>query len=383
MINVYQTIWHKGAWSKPLHSSTAASKGTQLVLVFGDKWLLEDQSRIQSIEEAYPKATRVYCSTAGEIYQNEVYDESVAVHVLTFDHTRLQAESIPISMHSNFHAIGQELMTRLNAPDLRYVLIMADGGMVNGSELVRGVNDTNPFRVPVTGGLAADADRFEYTLVGLNQHPARGQVLAIGFYGDCLHIGCASRGGWDVFGPERTVTRSASNRLYEIDQQPALALYKKYLGKHAAQLPASALLFPLAVRNNNNNDLLVRTILSIDPEEGSMLFAGDIPEGAPVRFMKANFDKLVEAVSEASQELQQKLGNNPAPAVALLISCVGRKMILNKRIDEEIEAVREVMGPNLPVMGFYSYGELSPFSQAITCGLHNQTMTITTLSETD
>lgn len=381
MIKVHQTRWQQGKWSQELRPVSLPAATTMLVLVYGDKFLLEDPSLIQDIETTYPDATRVYCSTAGEIFDMEVREETIAVHVLSFEHTRLQAIEADLFTDTNHHQIGKQIMHQLLQPDLKYVMLVADGSLVNGSELIRGINEANELRVPVTGGLAGDGERFDYTLVGLNERPLRGRLLAIGFYGDRLQVGYASKGGWEVFGPERTVTRSASNRLFEIDHQPALDLYKKYLGIHASGLPGSALLFPLAVRNQLNNEMLVRTILSIQPEEGSMLFAGDIPMEAPVRFMKANLDKLVDAVLEAAQESKRHFGNKQAPEVALLISCVGRKMILRNRIEEEIEAVREVLGEATHLMGFYSYGELSPVSSDIHCSLHNQTMTITTLSE--
>jgi hypothetical protein len=271
-------------------------------------------------------------------------------------------------------------MEGVQGDDLCYVLVMSDGEKVNGSELVRGIASVNRHNVPVTGGIAGDAANFTQTLVGCNADPASGVVVAVGFYGRHLQVGHGSLGGWDTFGPEKIVTRSNANRLYEIDGRSALDMYKQYLGKYAAELPGSALLFPLSVRRPGSDDQVVRTILSIDNETQCMVFAGDIPEGSYVRFMKANFDKIVDAATgAASQSVQQ--WHNGMPQVALLISCVGRKLILGNRIDEEVEAVREIFGPSTILSGFYSYGEISPLQPHATCELHNQTMTITTLTE--
>lgn len=127
-------------------------------------------------------------------------------------------------------------------------------------------------------------------------------ISVIGFYGDSILIGHGSKGGWDTFGPHRIVTKAEANVLYELDHEPALALYKKYLGDRASGLPATGLFFPLAIYPTEGEEkTLVRTILAVDDEKQSMTFAGDIPVGAKVQFMKANFDRLVQGASDAAK----------------------------------------------------------------------------------
>jgi hypothetical protein len=260
------------------------------------------------------------------------------------------------------------------------VLVLSDGSMVNGSELARGLNSENHKGVPITGGLAGDAARFERTLCGLNDRLESGMVVVIGLYGDALRVGHGSHGGWDEFGPERMVTYSESNVLYKIDGRSALSLYKEYLGPYAEELPGSALLFPLSMRVDGTNHKLVRTILSVNDENDSMTFAGDMPYGARVRLMKANFDRLIDAATTSATSSYQALGDM-RPEFALLVSCVGRKLVLQGRVEEEVEAARAILGGDVCITGFYSYGELSPCNPQAACDLHNQTMTITTLSE--
>jgi hypothetical protein len=203
--------------------------------------------------------------------------------------------------------------------------------------------------------------------------------VAVGLYGDRLRVGCGSLGGWDPFGPERLVTRSRGNVLYELDGRSALSLYKRYLGEYAAGLPASALLFPLSLRSEVNGPPVVRTVLAIDEAEQSMTFAGDLPEGQYARLMKANFERLIDGATDAARASAATLGG-PAE-LGLLISCVGRRMVLKQRVQEELESVREVLGESAALTGFYSYGEIAPFSPSAGCELHNQTMTVTTVSE--
>jgi hypothetical protein len=207
-----------------------------------------------------------------------------------------------------------------------------------------------------------------------------GGVAAVGFYGDRLRVGYGSMGGWDSFGPDRLITRAKANVLYELDGGSALELYKQYLGPHAATLPASGLLFPLSLRSDTGDSHVVRTILGIDEADGSLVFAGDIPEGGYARLMKANVDRLIDGAHGAATACYESLGTT-SPSLALLISCVGRKLVLKQRTEEEVESVRAVLGEGTVLSGFYSYGEIAPFAASTRCELHNQTMTITTLTE--
>ncbi len=360
-----------------------APDGNLLVLGFGSKEILQNKNTYQFLKVQHPNADIVLCSTAGEIYNDSVHDETLSLVLIEFENTPFTTISTNINNQINSFEAGKHLFNTLNVANLSYVLIISDGGLVNGSELVRGIESINNGKIPVTGGLAGDAARFISTYVGLNQQPSEGNIVAIGFYGDSLKIAHGSLGGWDIFGPEKIVTRSKSNQLFEIDDSNALDLYKKYLGKYADELPGSALLFPLCVRQKDSEDYLVRTILSINNEEKVMVFAGDIPEGSYVRFMKANFDKIIDAANQAASNTLTQFSQAviEKPKLALLISCVGRKLILGGRIDEEIETVKEIFGDNTIISGFYSYGEISPLNPKSRCELNNQTMTITTFNE--
>jgi hypothetical protein len=351
-----------------------------LVLCFGNKKLLSDGANITQISTSFPKAKIAYCSTAGEIYDTQVNDNTISIVAIQFDSTQIKSQSIDIDNFTNSFEAGKKLVSGFDSHGLRYIFVLSDGSKVNGSELVKGMNEVIDDHIPITGGLAGDGPNFQNTLVGLNEPPTSGKILALAFYGDKLKVSHSSMGGWEPFGLERIVTKSSSNELFEIDGKNALALYKDYLGKYIEDLPGSALLFPLSVKLNDGENSLVRTILSINTKDQSMLFAGDIPEGSKVRFMKANFDRLIDAASQAAN-ISLTDFNNINPELAILVSCVGRKIILTDRIDEEVEAVKEVLGNKTIITGFYSYGEISPLVRGSSCALHNQTMTITCFSE--
>jgi len=271
------------------------------------------------------------------------------------------------------------LAEQLSSNGLVHVFVLSDGLHVNGSELVEGLAAGLPEGVQFTGGLAGDGDRFQSTWVLGDRGLESDAVVAVGFYGQRLRVGFGSLGGWDPFGPERLITASRDNVLFELDGKSALGLYKDYLGKHAAGLPASGLLFPLSLRREGGETSVVRTFSAVNEADQSLTFAGNIPQGYYAQLMKANFDRLVEGAVGAARICQNTGAKHPE--LAICISCVGRRMILKQMAEEEVEGVRDVLGPAVTLAGFYSYGEIAPFSSGGKCELHNQTMTITTLCE--
>jgi hypothetical protein len=373
-----QTWTAQDGWSA-LQDPPRANEA-QLVLLFGAPSPAADPSIFAELRCAYPKARIISCSTGGEIVGTRVVDESLVATAATFDFTSIAATAHHIADASESGAVGAAIAASLPHEGLVHVFVLSDGLRVNGSALVRGITGGLPAHVGVTGGLAGDADRFACTVVGLDGPAGSGNVVAVGFYGDRLRVGMGSLGGWEMFGPDRVVTRSEGSVVYELDGQPALELYRRYLGPHAAGLPASGLLFPLKIHGGDCDQGLVRTLLAVDADAGSLTFAGDVPQGMYARLMRANLDKLVDGASTAATRSAQRLAGSE-PNLAVLISCVGRKWVLKQRVEEEVESVRDVLGGRAVLTGFYSYGEISPFTPDARCELHNQTMTITTFAE--
>ncbi len=349
-------------------------------LAFGTGALLADRAVMQPLRDRYPNARWTGCSTAGEIAGIQVDDDTVVATAVELETSRIELVTVDIEDPSESFVRARELAESLESSGLRHVFVLSDGLTVNGSQFVSGIANHLPEGVQVTGGLAADGDRFESTSVLIDGQPSSNMAVAVGLYGDDLQIGHGSLGGWDAFGPARLITKAKANVLYELDGKPALELYKRYLGEHATGLPATGLLFPLSVELSAGDRPVVRTILAVDESEGSMTFAGDVPEGAKARLMKANFDRLVDGAAGAARDSAVTLASGTAD-LGILISCVGRKLVLQQRVEEEVEAVREVLGDAPVLTGFYSYGEISPYTADASCNLHNQTMTITTIRE--
>lgn len=367
---------HAG-WSAPFPPLDSEQT---LVLVFGAAGYADQPAPLHQLAAAYPRSVLLGCSTAGEILDGRLYDDSLVVAVVRFTRTRLQRASAPVQSAIDSYAAGSAIARDLAGVDLRAVLVTSDGHNVNGSDLVRGLNAGLPDTVVVTGGLAGDGPRFQRTWLLSGGVPRAGFVAAVGLYGDAVRVAHGSKGGWDIFGPERRVTRSEGNVLYELDGRPALDLYKRYLGERAMELPASALLFPLSLRTTPTDPHpVVRTILAVDEQRNALVFAGDIPNGALAQLMRANFDRLIEGASDAAGHLGLR-GISSGPLLCIAVSCVGRRLVLGERAEEELEATIDMLPVGARQVGFYSYGELSPLVSG-RCELHNQTMTLTAIQE--
>lgn len=351
-----------------------------LILIFGASSYFENSQPLQDLLEKFPRSKVIGCSTSGEILDSVITDESFTGTIIKFEKTEIETAFAPVFNAKDSFDAGVKISQMLVKPSLRGILVLSDGLNVNGSQLIKGINSILHPTVKVTGGLAGDQANFQRTWVIKDGVPQSNFVSAVGFYGDHIQIGHGSKGGWDIFGPERRITKSKHNHLYELDGMLALDLYKDYLGEKAKDLPASALYFPIAIRSTDKEEKrIVRTILNVDEKNNSMIFAGDMPEGSLAQLMRANFDRLIDGASDAS--LMAKKGfEGTENLLCLAISCVGRRLILGERAEEELEAVLEELPENTTQIGFYSYGEISPFDFGY-CDLHNQTMTLTLILE--
>ena len=353
-----------------------------LILFFVGKALV-NLPLYEQLKEAYPHAHIAGCSTAGEILGEEVFDDSAVASTIKFETSHVECGCVDIQNADQSFDKGVELGGNIPHDGLKGVLLISDGHKVNGSAMIDGVKNALPDQMIITGGLAGIGPDFTETYVSCNSPLTAGKISIIGFYGDRIKIGHGSIGGWDSFGPIRKITKATGNVLYELDQKPALELYKKYLGDEADNLPASALLFPLNISPKSDlKNSTVRTILNVDEGQNSMTFAGDMPVGHNAQLMMANFDKLIDgASSAASHAISNLIADDSNQKLAILISCIGRKLVLGAKTVEEVEATQAIFGKKTQQVGFYSYGEISPHVETGSCELHNQTMTVTLISE--
>lgn len=352
----------------------------QLVLLFADRVLLEAEALVEPLRARFPHARVVACSTGGEILRDQVLVGGAVATALRFEATDVVVHEVELSSRGDSERAGAELARSLTAHNLKHVLVFSEGLEVNGSALAKGIAGGLPPGVAVTGGLAGDGERFERTLVGSNAEPGPSRIAAIGLYGERLRVGMGTLGGWDVIDTERVATRSEGNILLELDGAPALPLYKEMIGAHSYGLPATGLLYPMYVHGEQGAPGVVRTLLAVDEQAQSLTFAGDLPTGSRVQLMRAHPDRLIDAAGGAAERSLIPAAESP-PEFVLLVSCIGRRLVLQVRTEEEVRRARAVFGDEAAVTGFYSYGEISPATPTARCELHNQTMTITTFSE--
>lgn len=366
-----------GEWRAPRSSAAA-----DLVLYFGARALIEDGRRFADLRALYPNARREACSTGGQICAEDVEDDCVAGVAITLERSQMRFHATNIETAADLRRCGLEIGQALSGDDLAGVFLLSDGLNVNGSELVAGAADAVGRDAPISGGLAGDGADFSRTVVGADEAPRAGVIAAVGFYGQAMRIGNGSAGGWSVFGPRRMMTRSRDNVLYELNGEKALDLYERYLGPaNSRALPGSALLYPLRISDPDNpTQEVVRTVLGVNRADGSMTFAGSMPEGWSAQLMRGSYDRLVAGASAAAR--QARIANaTTEPSLAIMISCIGRRLLMGQSVVGEVEAAGEALGSNYRKLGFYSYGEISPHSVTKRSILHNQTMTVMTLAE--
>jgi hypothetical protein len=352
-----------------------------LIFVFGAPAFFSSNALATELRQRFPDAIVIGCSTAGEVSMRGVDDDSAVITAVSLKDARLRSGSTDLANMMDSREAGKRLAESVRMPDLSAVLVFGQGININGSALVEGMTEILGAGIPITGGLAGDNGAFAKTWTLGAEGVSDRAIVAVGIAGEGIRVGHGSFGGWEPFGPARKITRCIDNVLYELDGEPALDVYKRYLGEYAEQLPASGLLFPFAMLGNDlSADGLIRTILGVDEDQGSVTLAGEIREGSYLKLMHASTDALVDGAEHAAVDAAA-MNAGQGQRLALLISCVGRKLVMGDRTDEEIEAVASVLGRDTIRTGFYSYGEISPFAKGVSCQLHNQTMTITTIAD--
>lgn len=364
----------------PAVTASLVAQTADLVLVFGAVEHFQPAGLLEEVMRSAPDNHWLGCSTAGEIAAAAVYDHSLVLTALNFEQANSHVYPVATHLHNMADSLdaGRRLAHLLPADGLRAVLLFGVGVAINGSALVLGLQEILASDIQISGGLAADAGAFSQTWTVSDHGVFDDQIVAVGLYGSQLVLDNSSFGGWEPFGPERRVTRCHENVLYELDQERALDIYKRYLGNYAAELPSSGLLFPFEMLGADRESRgVIRTLLGVNEAEGSLTLAGDIDPDGYLKLMHASTDRLIDGAHRAAQAIVPMSGT----AVAVLVSCIGRRLVMGDRVDEELEAVIETLGPSVVSTGFYSNGEISEAGLRTECRLYNQTMTITLIGE--
>lgn len=366
---------------------------SNLLMVFGPSHFLNQPQAFADLKQQFPLSTMVGSSTCGGIFGEDIVDDTLVATLIKLEKGQIKTHCHKLDHPSQSYDIGLKLGEDLIADNLAVIFLFADGLHCNASELARGINQhiNNP-EIPVIGTLAGDDTRFKQTWVLSANLACEKSICAVAIYSDTLICNNAIGGGWDIFGLERVITRSKSNVVYELDDRPALDLYKEYLGEKATDLPASGLFFPLQVQLDKNSDeKYVRTVLSINEKDKSITFAGNMPEGCVAQLMKANKERLIDSAYEAAEEILQNYYESKIKdpetminnSLTFIVNGIGRRLVLGERADEELLAIRHTLGRKNKMIGLYTYGELaSSKKKNKLCSLYNQSLLLFNLSET-
>ncbi len=333
----------------------------------------------------------VGASTAGEITKNgPTMRDSVAVMLLASDTMNCTA-AIATNLTLDSTASGSHLASQLQPHDPALLMIFADGLKGNGSAVLRGISSVLGQHFPVVGGSAGDNGKLVETHQFIGNTSQTNAVVGVGFSGD-FKFSVGVNHGWNVVGAPQIVTKSVGTTIHEINNQPAVSLYERYLGAEEVanlreiMLGEVALSYPLGIKDTQSDEFLLRAPFAVT-EDGSIVCGGEVLEGSEVQLMVGSKDDAIAAASRAAKSALDNLTSTPK--VAFIFSCHVRNTLFSDKetAREEIQAIRAVIGESVPVIGFYTYAEQAPISGSsysinkCTPQLHNETVVITLLGE--
>lgn len=357
-----------------------ALEDPQLVLWFASAEMTGLAETFARLRARFPAAVIAGATASGEIANGELLENVAVAAALRFRTARIKPVCLPTGPDEQAAALGRQVVQHLLDDELRAVYLLVDGPVIAGP-LIAGIVEVLPKGIPVTGGVAAAMDFSVPTGVGLNTPLEPGKVVAIGFYGRSLEVGYGVGSGWDPLGPARQVTRSEGNVIYELDGHPALDLYLRFIGETPSGARLNALRYPFVFKASPDAAQdVIRTLHSIDEQARSLTFVDAVPKGYIAQMMRSMPDRLVDGGIFAARQARKRLGGDPA--LALVVSCIGRKWVMGQTVSDEITAIGDELR-GIPTAGFFSFGEISVHDRSGCCTLYNESVTITLLGEAD
>jgi hypothetical protein len=366
-------------------------KDTQanLFLVFASV-KYDQEKMLAGVKSVAKDALVVGCSTAGEISTDgPVKRNSVAVMAIKSDSIKFYT-GIGEGIAKDARGAGKTAADQVKkqaGESLKAFMMFPDVLVGNGADIVRGVLDSLGEHFPVVGGAAGDDFKFVKTYQYLNDKVYSGSVLGLGMTGD-FSIGIGVKHGWIPIGLPKKVTKSAGSILHELDGKPAISVYDEYFGEAAKELRTEtlaklAITYPLGMKVEGSEEMLIRDPITVDAN-GSITCAAEIPEGAEIQLMIGSREEAVKVAKEAAVKAIEQLQGQKAKAV-IIFNCIARSKLFGERSGDEINAIQEVVGRGVPLIGFYTYGEQAPLGGEVkninqcNSAFHNETVVICVL----
>jgi len=364
--------------------------GGKANLIFVFSTVAYDQEKmlrgVRSVSKGIPL---VGCSDSGEITTEGPVSKHVAVMALSSDVINFTigvGEGTDKDSHKAGAAAAKEVKKKAEE-DISLFTMLPDGLAENGAATVRGVQEVFGRNFPIMGGSAGDDFLFKKTYEYYNDQVLENSLVGIGLSGK-FSWGVGVRHGWEPIGLPMKVTKAEGAKLIEVNNRPALSIYEDYFGKKAEELikepiARMAYTYPLGMSVEGSPELLIRDVV-IANEKGEITCAAEIPEGSEIRLMLGDFDKAIQAAEEAAEGALTQL-KGAKPKVIFVFDCMARCKLLGPRIGEEIVAIQNVLGKEVPLIGFYTYGEQAPLGGVVgpECFsvFHNETMALMVLGE--
>ncbi len=328
-------------------------------------------------------------TTAGELSTKGFSTNSVVVLALNSNSLEFTT-GIGVDMGADELQCGKSLVADLSKKhtfdDALSLLVFPDGLGGDGCKVIDGINSALTDKLEIVGGCLGDGDEFGRTYQFYDGNVYEDSIPGLLISGkSSFRTGIGVRSGFESIGNKMFCTESDGNIVKKIDGVNALELYKELLGEERSKrLPGIFLEYPFGlidekVAISGEEYFQLRCGLTADENEGSISCAGSIPEGSAITITAGSRSDLINGARLAAEQAKTSLGD-VRPKLTMVFSCVGRKLVLGRRVSEEIDVVQKTIGSDVPLIGFYTYGEIGPIDKdrnsLCEAKFHNETLVI-------
>lgn len=286
-------------------------------------------------------------------------------------------------------SLVDDICSTVAVKDALSLLVFPDGMGGDGIRVIEGLHSVLGSGFEIVGGYLGDDERFESTFQYYDGKIYRDTIVGLLISGRGEFItGIGVRSGFRSIGNRFYCTAAEGNVVKKFEEERALDLYKKFLGEaRSRRLPGICLEYPFGLIDEKSSIqgkeyFQLRCGLAVDHTMGTISLAASVPEGSPITLTAASRGEIIDGAKLAAQQARDSL-QGAKPLAIFMFSCVGRKLVLGRRTQEEVTAVRKILGEDVPLIGFYTYGEMGPIDKmkeelAIT-KFHNETAVAWTL----
>ena len=362
-------------------AAAAGADDAKLLVVFASG-AYDLAALLAGIDDSAPGVPLIGCSTAGEIATAGPRDGSVVVLALGgtgFSIATTVATDVSDSLREAGATVAQGAC-KVSDCEHRVLMLLSDGLAGDQQEIVRGAYGVVGAAVPLVGGCAGDDLQMTKTYQLYDGHVLTNAVVGVAIGSDAP-LGIGVRHGWRRVGEPMVATRSAGNRVFQLDEQPALDVYLDRLDAppeartDAAAFTRFALTHPLGLARRRGEEH-VRFVGDADFTERSLGLIAEVPQGGLAWFMEGDEESVLAATEGACANALAQLAGRP-PLGMFAFDCIARRGVLGDGIVTEVAQIA-ASAAGAPIAGFYTYGEIARTSGV--SGFHNQTLVVLAVS---